>query len=130
MITTLLPILSPVVQQVFTSLFPDKEKAREAEHKLMQALLAADLSQLQVNQVEAGHRSLFVAGWRPWIGWVCGISLFWTFIVQPIAIWLNAVFAWQATMPQIESTYLFELVMAMLGLGGLRSFEKMKGVAR
>ena len=124
MITTILPMLAPVVQQVFTSLFPDKEKAREAEQKLMQALLAADLSQLQVNQVEAGHRSLFVAGW------VCGISLFWTFVIQPIAIWLNAVFAWQATMPQIESAYLFELVMAMLGLGGLRSFEKMKGVTR
>ena len=130
MIATLIPVLAPVVKRVFAGLFPDEDKAREAEEKLLSALLAADSGQIQVNQAEAAHRSLFVAGWRPWIGWICGMGLFWAFVVQPIVLWLNGVMGWQVVMPPIQTDYLLELVMAMLGLSGLRSFEKMKRVAR
>ncbi|MBC6444284.1 MAG: hypothetical protein GDA50_02465 [Alphaproteobacteria bacterium GM202ARS2] len=130
MIGAWLPTLAPVIKRVFASLFPDEEKAREAEEKLLSALLAADKGQVQVNQVEAAHRSLFVAGWRPWIGWICGMGLLWAFVILPIVVWVNGMMGWQVTMPPIQTDYLLELVMAMLGLSGLRSFEKMKRVAR
>ncbi|MBC6497024.1 MAG: hypothetical protein GDA54_01700 [Alphaproteobacteria bacterium GM7ARS4] len=130
MIGSVLPIVAPIMRDVLSSLFPDKEKAQEAEHKMMAALLAADKGQVHINQVEARHASLFVAGWRPWLGWVCGMGIFWSFVLQPVALWLNGVMGWHLPMPPIETGYLVELVMAMLGLGGLRSFEKVKGVAR
>jgi hypothetical protein len=88
------------------------------------------LAQTEINAAEAQHKSIFVAGWRPFIGWVCGVGIAWSMVVQPVAQW--AMIAWGdgTELPTIDTSYLMELVTAMLGMSGLRTFEKMRGVAR
>ena len=84
---------------------------------------ALALAQLEVNKQEAAHKSLFVAGWRPGCGWVCVLALAYSTIAQPIiSIWVEA--------PAIESGLLYPVLMGMLGLGTMRSYEKKNGVAR
>jgi hypothetical protein len=79
--------------------------------------------QLEVNKVEAAHKSLFVSGWRPAIGWICGLSLLYSTILSPIlGIWF--------TVPPVDSSLLTTVLMGMLGLGAMRTVEKTKSVAR
>jgi len=79
--------------------------------------------QLAVNAVEAAHKNLFVSGWRPAVGWCCCIALMYSTIVAPIlGIWF--------TVPPVDSSLLTTVLLGMLGLGGLRTIEKTKTVAR
>jgi len=79
--------------------------------------------QLDVNKAEAAHKSLFVAGWRPFIGWCCGLGLLYSVLLAPLLdIWFE--------MPAIDSSILMPTMTGMLGLGALRSYEKVKGVSR
>ena len=79
--------------------------------------------QLEVNKAEAAHKSLFVAGWRPFIGWCCGLGLLYSVLLAPLLdIWFE--------MPVIDSSLLMPTMTGMLGLGALRSYEKVKGVSR
>jgi hypothetical protein len=129
-VTALLPALGTLVDR----LIPDRaaaEKAKaEMELQLVNAANEAALAQVEVNKIEAGHSSVFVAGWRPSIGWVCAAGLAWAFVVAPVASWALMVLGVKAELPAIQFDHLFELVLAMLGIGGLRTFEKMRGVAR
>ncbi len=128
------PMIGPIVNKL-VDLIPDKNaraKAKEEfEKELLLAVTHASQAQTRINEIEAGHSSIFVAGWRPFIGWVCGIGLLWAFILQPIFVWSIVAFdLGVTTVPQINSDALYQLVLAMLGMGGLRTFEKMKGVSR
>tara|TARA_R110000796_G_scaffold166756_1_gene283686 strand:+ start:661 stop:1062 length:402 start_codon:yes stop_codon:yes gene_type:complete len=129
----ILPFLGPVIDRL-TGLIPDpaaRAKAREAiEQDLVTAANAALQGQLEINKVEAAHKSLFVAGWRPFIGWACGVGLAWAFVVAPLLASTLAAFGVSAELPAIETENLMELVMGMLGLAGLRTFEKFKDVSR
>jgi len=79
--------------------------------------------QLDVNKAEAAHKSLFVAGWRPCIGWVCALGLFYnTILVNILGIWVKV--------PEVDTTLLVPVMMGMLGLGAMRSYEKVNSVAR
>lgn len=126
-------LASKIVNKVVDRI-PDpraKEEARiELEKELATSLTTLAAAQLEVNKQEAAHKSIFVAGWRPWIGWVCGMSLFWTFFAHPIASWAITLAGLDVAPPDIPIDRLFELVLAMLGMGTLRTFEKLKGVAR
>tara|TARA_R100000734_G_C3316378_1_gene108851 strand:+ start:2270 stop:2647 length:378 start_codon:yes stop_codon:yes gene_type:complete len=82
--------------------------------------------QTKINEVEAQHRSMFVAGWRPFIGWICGIAFGYHFIAFPI---IRTIYP-DIEFPQLDSEPLFTVLMGMLGLGGLRTFEKLKGKAK
>ena len=117
-----------------TGLIPDKRARAEAkerlEHELVTTANTALLAQLEINKTEAAHRSLFVAGWRPFIGWTCGLGVFWAFLGHPLAVWVMTLAGIDVALPEIDSERLLELVMAMLGLAGLRTFEKTRGVAR
>ena len=129
-VTALVPALGTLVDR----LIPDRAAAERAkadmEAALVKAANEAAMAQVEVNKIEAGHSSVFVAGWRPFIGWVCGAALAWAFIVGPVLAWSLAVLGIRETLPPIMTDNLFELVLAMLGLGGLRTFEKMRGVNR
>lgn len=129
-VTALVPALGTLVDR----LIPDRAAAERAkadmEAALVKAANEAAMAQVEVNKIEAGHSSVFVAGWRPAIGWVCAAALAWAFIVAPVASWTMAALGVRETLPAIGTDNLFELVLAMLGLGGLRTFEKMRGVAR
>ena len=129
-ITALLPALGTLIDR----LIPDRaaaEKAKaEMEQQLVTAANAAAMAQIEVNKIEAAHSSVFVAGWRPSIGWVCAAGLAWAFVLAPVASWALVVLGIRAELPAIHTDYLMELVLAMLGIGGLRTFEKLRGVAR
>jgi phenylpyruvate tautomerase PptA (4-oxalocrotonate tautomerase family) len=91
----------------------------------------ANMAQVQVNQAEAQHRSIFVAGWRPFIGWVCGIALAYHFVLSPIILF-GVAFTGVVipALPDFDMGSLMTVLMGMLGLGGLRTFEKSKGLTK
>jgi hypothetical protein len=78
--------------------------------------------QNEVNKIEAQHRSIFVAGWRPFIGWVCGVALLYNFILRDIIAWLSP----DIMPPALQMDHLITILLGMLGLGGLRTYEKLK----
>ena len=130
----LAPLIGPIINKVVDRIPNPNERAQakeELEKELLSAVTQASLQQTKINEIEAGHRSVFVAGWRPFIGWVCGAGILWSFIIQPIAVWGVKAFGDSAVvLPVIQTDGLYQLVLAMLGMGGLRTFEKMRGVAR
>ena len=126
-------LVGPLVNSVVDRIPNGNERARakeELEKGLVDAANQVMLAQAKINAAEASHKSIFVAGWRPFIGWVCGVGICWSMVAQPVAQW--AIIAWGdgTELPTIDTSYLMELVTAMLGMSGLRTFEKMRGVAR
>jgi hypothetical protein len=106
---------------------PDKDLATKLKANAASQEFAGELSllvgQLEINKVEAAHKSLFVAGWRPFVGWVCGVGLLYNVLIQPIFdIWVD--------MPEINPDLLYPVLLGMLGMSGLRTYEKFKGVQR
>ncbi len=104
------------------------EQAFTLEEDKLDVQLA--VGQQAINLKEAESPQLFVAGWRPFIGWVCGMALVYQFLLYPLLGWLNA---WQqfapTNPPALDMQTLITVLMAMLGMGGFRTFEKLKGVA-
>ena len=134
-VTALVPALGTLVDR----LIPDKAAAERAkadmETALVKAANEAAMAQVEVNKIEAGHASVFVAGWRPFIGWVCGVALALYYVpmfIIGMGLWVWACLEAGAMVPRPELgvAEIIGLVMAMLGLGGLRTFEKLHGVAR
>lgn len=86
------------------------------------------LGQLDINKEEAKHESMFVAGWRPFIGWVCGTAFAYNFVVQPFFFFITAKYGYDlSAMPQLDTSSLTTVLLGMLGIGGLRTFEKWSG---
>ena len=111
-----------VIDKLFTS---DEEKA--AGNLLKQKLAQAPmLAQSEINKVQAGHRSTFVAGARPFLMWVCGLGFLFAFVFNPILQWI----APELGSPELPLEAMMELTLAMLGLAGLRTVEKLKGVSK
>ena len=113
----------------------DKDKKAELAHELstMAERHAQDLAkgQIDINKAEAAHRSIWVAGWRPFVGWVCGIALAWHFVLSPLIIFGIALSGLTApTLPEFDMGSLLTVLMGMLGLGGLRTLEKFKEVSK
>lgn len=113
--------------------FPDPAKKAEAEAQFMLMMQEQDfkkvLGQLEVNAAEAASPHLFVAGWRPAVGWCCALGFLWATIGQPIVSWIAVAKGWPAP-PAIDTEVLLYVLGGMLGLGTLRSFEKSKGVTK
>lgn len=108
--------------------FPDASEEEKA--KIAQVMQIAQM-QTDINKTEAGSSSIFVAGWRPFIGWVCGVSLTYTYVLYPFLLWAQSIWWPMAKVPpRGTDDILMELLFALLGLGGMRTFEKIKGVAR
>ena len=112
----------------------DKDKQMQLAHDLstMAEKHAQELakSQIEVNKEQAKHPSLFVSGARPAIMWVCCLGLLWQFFVGPILTWFTGIWFPEMIPPQLEVEGIITLVMSLLGLGAMRSFEKSKNVAR
>ena len=105
---------------------PEEKQAAE----IVKLKLMAEPSRLQVemNQIEAQNRSLFVAGWRPFVGWVCGFALMYEYILEDVLAWGFALWAPEVTPPNIEgSDELVTILVAMLGMAGIRTLEKTQG---
>ena len=113
----------------------DKDAKNAMAHEIAtmaeQAAHEAAMAQVEVNKAEAQHKSIFVAGWRPFVGWVCGLALCYHFILAPLIIFGTA-YAGVPTpeLPEFDMGSLMTVLMGMLGLGGLRTFEKSKGLTK
>ena len=127
------PAVGPAIDKAL-DLIPNANARARAREELNQSmadgLQQLQLGQIEVNKVEAAHKSLFVAGWRPAIGWTCAIALFWFYVGRPFAIGLAGAFGQELYVPSIEVDTLYQLVLALLGMGTLRTFERIKGVNR
>jgi hypothetical protein len=132
--------LIPVVGSILEKVIPDPQTAADAKIKMLElaqkgelAVLDAEtklaLGQLEVNKVEAGT-DMFRGGWRPATGWACVFGLIYQFLVQPLLPWLVTVLGGSVPpLPPIDNDTLMVLLTGMLGLGGLRTFERIKGKA-
>lgn len=117
-----------LANSVVNKIWPDKTEQEKAE---LAASLAVIQGQMQINQAEAASSSVFVAGWRPFIGWVCGAALAYTFLGYPVLVWASTLWFPHVTPPALRmDEMLYQLLFGMLGMGALRTFEKVKGVAR
>ena len=135
MIQALIPQIAPILGGVLDRFFPNKEKAAEAQRAIEVALIEnsaqINLAQIEVNKEEAKSRSIFIAGWRPFVGWTCGIALCWHFIGLPITTFFIACFGFDVPeLPFFDMDSLLTVLMGLLGLGGLRTYEKMKGLTK
>jgi len=136
MIAALLPVLATVLDKAI----PDPKAKAEAQLKMMEmaqkgelAVLDADmklaLGQLEVNKVEAST-DMFRGGWRPATGWACVFGLIYQFLLMPLLPWFVAVVGFSVPpLPPIDNETLLVLLTGMLGLGGLRTYERVKGKA-
>ena len=84
------------------------------------------MAQIEVNKVEAGSDSLFKSGWRPSVGWICSFALGYHFVMQPMLAFILSAFGHNIILPEFDMTTLTTILMGLLGLGGMRSFEKVK----
>lgn len=128
----ILPLLS-VGSQLIDRFFPDPEKKAAAELELFKMAQAGDLqkitAQLEINAREAAHPSILVAGWRPAVGWVCGFGLLYQAVLHNFLNWIAVMYA-VPPLPPIDSDLLIYILGAMLGIAGLRTYEKKSGVTK
>jgi len=113
---------------------PDADLKNKLAHKVatMAETHAQELAkgQLEINKEQAKHPSIFVSGSRPAIMWICALGLLTQFFIMPIAEWVTAIWLPEVILPKLATSELMTLTLSLLGLGGMRSFEKSKGVAR
>lgn len=128
--------LIPAISSLLDRIIPDpiaREKAkaelisneRAADLEEFKTALSADLAQIDVNKIEASSQDRFVSGWRPFIGWVCGVAFAYHFILQPLLAFTIANIGYTVVLPTFDMDALFTVLMGMLGLGGLRTVEKL-----
>ena len=115
--------------KVLDKFIPDPEARAKAEADLRSSLQTWDKGQTDVNAVEAASTSVFVSGWRPFIGWVCGAALAYQYVGAPLLMWIASSLHIPLSQPPKLDDTLWQLCFCMLGLGGFRTYEKIKGVA-
>ena len=108
----------------------DKDAKNQIKAELEKQIVSLQAAQAAANVAQAKHSSLFVAGARPAIMWICALGLMTNFFLMPIAEWVTAIWAPSTPLPKLETEGLMSLTLALLGLGSMRSWEKSKGVAR
>lgn len=123
-------ITSPITD-IVKEVVVDKDKRNELEFKVQELIDKADqryheqmMGQIEVNKVEAAHPSIFVAGWRPFIGWTGGVSIAYTFLVAPFANQIAKWLGYAGEMVILDTASLMVLITGMLGIGGMRSYDK------
>lgn len=130
------PVTS-IIDTVLKRVLPP-EKMSEAERVRIEKELVLELSkqdwsaaeaQIEINKEEAKHESIFVAGWRPFVGWICGVALGYHFVIQPLTVFaLAALDISIGKLPDFDMQSLLTVLLGMLGLGTMRTYEKFKGV--
>jgi hypothetical protein len=107
-------------------IWPNKTEQEKLE---LAAAVAVVQGQLDINKAEAASGNSFVGGWRPFIGWVCGAAFAWNWVGMPIAMFVLSYLGKPMSLTQADMTEMMPVLLGMLGLGALRSYEKTKGVA-
>jgi len=131
----MLNLLIGPVTELLGKIIPDKAEAAKLAHDIAtmaeRHMHEANMGQIEINKAEAAHRSIFVAGWRPFLGWGLSFSMIWHFVLVPM---ITFGFAYAGVtppeLPAFDMDSLMTVLLGMLGLGGLRTFEKYKGVTK
>jgi hypothetical protein len=127
-ITAILNVGNTLIER----LIPDKNAQNQAKLAMLQMQAQGELAQLagqlDVNKAEASNPNWFVAGWRPAVGWTCAAGLVSQFLISPLATWLASLLGHPINYPSLDMGTLLTLLMGMLGLGGLRTYEKTQDV--
>jgi len=118
--------VSDLINTAIDKIWPDKS---EQEKQQLAAAVLIVQGQLDINKAEASNPSVFVSGWRPFIGWICGAACAWNWIGLPIAVMGLKLGGVQIELAPASLTEMMPILLGMLGLGGLRTVEKMNGVA-
>ena len=127
-------LLIPAVSNILDKFIEDKDEKAKLAHEI--ATLAekqaheSAMAQVSVNKEEAKHRSVFVSGWRPAVGWTCALALLYHYLLQPTAIFIAALMGKAVELPVFDMNSLLTVLMGLLGLGGLRTYEKIKNVSK
>ena len=124
--TAFLPFVDRVLDMI-----PNPEAREKAKRELTLELVKIESEQMSkqvdLNMKEAEHPDLFVAGWRPYIGWVGGMALTWAFIIHPILEWVVLLSGYTGPLPELDVSALLTIVLSMLGVGTMRSYDKLRG---
>jgi len=118
--------VSELIGTAINKIWPDKS---EAEKQQLAAAVMVVQGQIDINKNEAGNPSVFVSGWRPFIGWVCGTACAWNWIGLPIAKVIIVILGYKLDLSPANLNEMMPVLLGMLGLGGLRTLEKINGVA-
>lgn len=137
MFAALIPALLPILSKVLGAVLPDPEAQAKAMSDILAGLQQSDLAQMDINKAEAQSPSIFKGGWRPAIGWICALALGYQYMLVPLFVWGTTWAGTIWTIPALQTMpspptlddNLWQLMFGMLGMGALRSFEKLKGVA-
>ncbi|MEK6746093.1 MAG: holin family protein [Pseudomonadota bacterium] len=133
--------LIPAISQLLDKIIPDPQEREKAKIELIKAerafdleelrlALSADQMQSEINKEEATNQNIFVSGWRPFIGWVCGAAFAYHFVIQPILAFIIVNHGGKVELPAFDMQSLSTVLMGMLGLGGLRTLEKIKSASK
>ena len=114
------------VSHIVDKLVSDKDLKIKLSHEIEKEIISLNRTQLEVNKVEAKHNNIFVAGWRPFIGWICGLSIAYHFILEPVIQYILIINNINFDTPEFDFSQLSTIVMAMLGMSTLRTYEKTK----
>lgn len=122
------------ISALLSRLIPDKSERDKLAHEIatMAEKQAHDqvMAQIEVNRTEAAHNSLYVAGWRPFIGWACGVAMAFNYVGVPVIETVSVLYGTPLTLSPLDLEVMMPVLLGMLGLGGMRSYEKRNGVAR
>ena len=127
------PVAEPIeaLGNVLDALFTSDKERLDKKSVLARIALQPSLVQSEINKLEAVHKSVFVAGWRPFIGWVCGIALAYNFVIRDLMVWgLALTYAETPPPPPVHLEVLTTILYAWLGIGVMRTFEKLQGRAK
>ena len=122
--------ISDLIKTGLEKWLPDASIREQAAMQIAAQVHAQTMAQIEVNKVEAASQSLFVAGWRPFVGWCCGASYAYTFVLQPFLIFILTAAQVKvdiAQLPVLDMGELGVVLFGMLGLGAMRSWEKVRG---
>jgi len=127
-------LIGPVTG-ILDKFIEDKDAKNAMAHEIAtmaeKAAHEAAMAQVEVNKAEASHKSLFVAGWRPSVGWICSIAMGYHFVLQPLIIFgAGMAGVTLPDLPEFDMDSLMTVLLGMLGLGGLRTYEKQKGLTK
>ena len=119
---------------IINKFIPDKNLQAKIESEYRVAMLNIDaqqaIAQSETNKIEAASSDNFTRRWRPFIGWICGVAMAYHFVLQPLLAFIFAIFGNPITLPVFDMDTLYTVLMGMLGLGGMRTFEKTRGVTK
>src|SRR6266436_6298534 len=132
MILTVFGEIADLATTVINKFLPDKAQtekdAAAAQLQVMLLQYQASAAQIETNKAEASSTSLFVAGWRPFVGWICGSAFAVQFVLGPVGGWLATLAGHPVVFPSLDLGTMMPLLLGMLGLGGMRTYEKIQGV--